>query len=164
MLLIQLIELYELLDSSTASGKAVEDYLRAIQENADITVYELKGLKGNRIINHRGFAISPTVLNGYVLKVSDDLLDIMEITTGKYPYVFAVTTQDITPYGNDVYHLNSILQPATAASVPVVGVAITTETAVPSCATGSTHITDLEEIDAFTPEEADYVFLHRRVS
>lgn len=277
MLLKQLIELYELLDSSTASGKTVEDYLRGIQENADITVYELKGpkgktdmikvrisgthgksaggdaptigilgrlgglgarperigfvsdgdgalaalsiaaklltmqtkgdyldgdvvvsthicpnaptqphvpvafmgspvemsqvnkeeisdeldailsvdtTKGNRIINHRGFAISPTVLNGYVLKVSDDLLDIMAITTGKHPQVFAVTTQDITPYGNDVYHLNSILQPATAACVPVVGVAITTETAVPGCATGATHITDLEEAARFMLEAA----------
>jgi len=35
--------------------------------------------KGNRIINYRGFAISPTVKEGYILKVSEDLLDIMSI-------------------------------------------------------------------------------------
>ena len=79
--------------------------------------------KGNRIINTRGFAISPTVKEGYILKVSDDLLDVMQTTTGKLPQVFALSQQDITPYGNNLYHLNSILQPATATNAPVVGVA-----------------------------------------
>lgn len=110
--------------------------------------------KGNRIINKRGFAISPTVKEGYILKVSDDLMDIMQITTGQLPSIFALTTQDITPYGNDLYHLNSILQPCTATSVPVVGVAITTETMVPGCATGATHINDLEEAGRFMIEAA----------
>lgn len=277
MLLKQLIELYDILDSSTASGAAVKDYLCGVNENADVTVYELKGArgktdmirirvsgtngksagkdaptigilgrlgglgarperlgfvsdgdgalvalavaaklldmqkkgdyldgdvvisthicpnaptqphkpvafmgspvdmaqvnkeevngeldailsvdttKGNRIINHRGFAISPTVKEGYILKVSDDLLDLMQITTGKHPQVFALSLQDITPYGNDVYHLNSILQPSTATDAPVVGVAITTETAVPGCATGASHITDLEEAARFMLEAA----------
>lgn len=110
--------------------------------------------KGNRIINHRGFAISPTVKEGYILKVSDSLLDIMQITTGRLPVVFALTTQDITPYGNDLYHLNSILQPATATKAPVVGVAITAETAVPGCATGATHLTDVEGAARFMLEVA----------
>jgi len=110
--------------------------------------------KGNRIINHRGFAISPTVKEGYILKTSDDLLDIMTITTGQLPKVFALSTQDITPYGNDLYHLNSILQPATATSAPVVGVAITTEMPVPGCATGASHITDMEEAARFMLETA----------
>lgn len=110
--------------------------------------------KGNRIINHRGFAISPTVKEGYILKVSDDLLNIMQITTGELPKVFALSLQDITPYGNGIYHLNSILQPSTATNVPVVGVAITTETAVPGCATGTSHITDIEEAARFILEVA----------
>ena len=110
--------------------------------------------KGNRIINHRGFAISPTVKEGYILKVSDDLLDIMQITTGELPQVFALSQQDITPYGNELYHLNSILQPATATGAPVVGVAITTKTAVPGCATGASHIIDMEEAARFMLETA----------
>jgi len=110
--------------------------------------------KGNRIINHRGFAISPTVKEGYILRISEDLLNIMTITTGKLPVTFPITTQDITPYGNGIYHLNSILQPATATSAPVVGVAITAETAVPGCATGASHITDIEEAARFTVEVA----------
>lgn len=110
--------------------------------------------KGNRIINKRGFAISPTVKDGYILRVSEDLLDIMQITTGKLPQVFALTTQDITPYGNQLYHMNSILQPSTATSAPVVGVAITAETMVPGCATGASHFSDVEEAARFMLETA----------
>lgn len=110
--------------------------------------------KGNRVINHRGFAISPTVKEGYILRVSESLLDIMTITTGRLPVTFPITMQDITPYGNGVYHLNSILQPATATAAPVVGVAITTETAVPGCATGATHAVDIEEVVRFVIEVA----------
>ena len=117
-------------------------------------VLSIDTTRGNRIINHCGFAISPTVKEGYILRISEDLLDIMQITTGKKPYTFAVTVQDITPYGNGLYHLNSILQPSTATSAPVVGVAITTETVVPGCATGATHVVDVEAAARFALEVA----------
>jgi len=110
--------------------------------------------KGNRVINCRGFAISPTVKDGYILRVSEDLLDIMQNVTGRMPVVFPLTTQDITPYGNDIYHLNSILQPATATNAPVVGVAITTEVPVPGCATGANHSIDIEMAVRFVVEVA----------
>jgi hypothetical protein len=110
--------------------------------------------KGNRVINQKGFAISPSVKDGYILRVSEDLLDIMQIVTGKLPVVFPVTIQDITPYGNDLYHLNSILQPATATHAPVVGVAITTEMPVPGCATGANHCVDIEAAVRFVVEVA----------
>jgi hypothetical protein len=110
--------------------------------------------KGNRIVKWRGFAITPTVKEGWVLKVSSSLLDIMEITTGRIPRVCPITTQDITPYGNGIDHINSIVQPATATDVPVVGVAITTETPVPGCATGASHVTDIEEAARFVLEVA----------
>ena len=110
--------------------------------------------KGNRIINHRGFAISPTVKDGWILRVSEDLLGIMSITTGQLPVTFPITMQDITPYGNGVYHINSILQPATATSAPVVGVAITTQTPVPGCGTGASHLVDVEECVRFVIETA----------
>lgn len=110
--------------------------------------------KGNRIINHRGIAISPTVKSGWILRVSEPLLNIMEWTTGRLPQVFPLSMQDITPYGNEVHHLNSILQPATATDAPVVGVAITTESIVPGCATGTTHFADVEEAARFVLEVA----------
>ncbi|GAA1518618.1 DUF1177 domain-containing protein [Brevibacterium permense] len=110
--------------------------------------------KGNRLVNVSGFAITPAILDGYVLRVPDDLVDIMEVSTGKPCVTFPITNQDITPYGNGVYHVNSIVQPATAAKVPVVGVAITTESAVPGSATGASHEIDVAEASRFTIEVA----------
>jgi hypothetical protein len=78
----------------------------------------------------------------------------MEMTTGDLPVTFAVTTQDITPYGNDIYHINSILQPSVATSAPVVGLAITTKTAVPGCGTGASHEVDIAQAVRFSIEVA----------
>ncbi|WP_156291852.1 DUF1177 domain-containing protein [Oceanobacillus salinisoli] len=110
--------------------------------------------KGNLITNHKGFALTPTVKEGYILKVSDDLLHTYTQSTGTLPVTMPITTQDITPYGNDVYHVNSILQPAVATASPVVGVAITTQTAVAGCGTGATHLTDIEQVVRFVIEVA----------
>ncbi len=110
--------------------------------------------KGNRVINTRGFAISPTIKEGYILRTSEDVLGIMQSSTGRLPYVFPVTTQDITPYGNDLYHINSILQPSTATTAPVIGVAITAETPVAGCATGASRAQDIEEAARFMLEVA----------
>ena len=127
-----------------------------VKNNVD-AVLSVDTTKGNKIINHNGFAISCTVKEGYLLRVSDDLLEIMMRVTGKFPVVFALTQQDITPYGNGIYHLNSILQPSTVTNAPVVGVAITTEVAVAGCATGATHILDIESAARFVLEVAkDY--------
>ncbi|MEC5341818.1 DUF1177 domain-containing protein [Brenneria populi] len=117
-------------------------------------VLSIDTTKGNRIINHKGYAISPTVKQGYILRVSDDLLRIMEMTSGRAPVTFPITTQDITPYGNGVYHLNSILQPSIATAAPVVGVAITTESAVPGCGTGASHEVDIAATAKFAVEVA----------
>lgn len=133
-------------EMSQVNREEVSDELDAIL-SVDTT-------KGNRVINTRGFAISPTVKEGYILRISEDLLDLMQITTGKLPYVFPLTTQDITPYGNDIYHLNSVLQPCTATDAPVVGVAITAEIMVPGCATGACHASDVEEAARFMLEVA----------
>ncbi|KAB8312498.1 DUF1177 domain-containing protein [Erwinia endophytica] len=113
-----------------------------VSEEMD-AVLSIDTTKGNRIINHKGFAISPTVKEGYILRVAEDLLRVMEMTTGQLPVTFPITIQDITPYGNGVYHLNSILQPSIATRAPVVGVAITSVGIVPGCGTGASHETDI---------------------
>lgn len=110
--------------------------------------------KGNRIMNERGFMISPTVKEGCILRVSDDLVALAEMSSGRRARTYPLSMADITPYGNGLYHLNSILQPATATDAPVVGVAITCETAVPGCATGATHLPDLDEAGSFMIEVA----------
>ncbi|GIP37823.1 hypothetical protein J31TS4_11030 [Paenibacillus sp. J31TS4] len=110
--------------------------------------------KGNRVINHKGIAISPTVKEGYILRVSEDLLRIMEMTTGQFAVTFPVTMQDITPYGNDLYHINSILQPCVATDAPVVGLAVTAQSVVPGCGTGASHETDIASAVRFAVEVA----------
>ena len=102
-------------------------------------IFSIDTTKGNRVINTRGFAISQPVKEGYILRLSEALMDVMQRTTGRLPYVFPVNMQDITPYGNDVHHINSIMQPCTCTDAPVIGVAITTETMVPGCASGCSH-------------------------
>ena len=70
--------------------------------------------------------------------------------------IFALPQQDITPYGNGLYHMNSILQPSAATGAPVVGVAIVKETAPPGCATGASHHGDVELAAIFAVETAKY--------
>jgi hypothetical protein len=62
--------------------------------------------------------------------------------------------QDITPYGNGLDHINSIVQPATATDAAVVGVALTAETAVPGCASGASQVVDVEVAIRFCLEVA----------
>jgi len=122
-----------------------------IDEEMD-AILSVDATKGNKVINHNGFAISNTVKEGYILKASDNLLDIMIRVTGKMPKVFPLCQQDITPYKNNLYHLNSILQPATATEAPVVGVAVTAKMPVAGCATGVTNLINVESAGRFMIE------------
>lgn len=108
--------------------------------------------RGTRLVSHNGYAITPTVIQGWILKVSESLLELMEITTGELPVVFPITMQDITPYGNRVYHFNSLLQPAIATDAPLVGIALTSNARVPGCATGITAAHRIEEVGRFVVE------------
>ena len=117
-------------------------------------IFSVDTTKGNRLINTRGFALSQPVKEGYILRLPESILDVMQRTTGRLPYVFPINMQDITPYGNNVYHLNSIMLPCTCTTAPVIGVAITAETMVPGCATGCTHFADVEEAARFVLEAA----------
>jgi hypothetical protein len=131
-----------------------EVYNRYTVDNTMDAIVSIDTSRGNRIVNHRGFAVTPTVKEGYILRVSDDLLDLMEYTTGKPAIVMPLTLQDITPYGNGIYHVNSILQPSTGTTAPVVGVALTAETVIPGCATGTFQASDVEMTVRFCVEVA----------
>lgn len=127
-----------------------------VDEGMD-AILSIDTTKGNRVINLNGIAISNTIKEGYILEVSNDLMDVMTRVTGQLPAIFPCAQQDITPYGNDLHHLNSILQPATATNAPVVGVAITTTQPVAGCATGASHAMDVETAARFAVEVAkDY--------
>lgn len=133
-------------DMETMNQLEVDERMEAIL-SVDAT-------KGNEIINHNGFAISPTVKEGYILKVSGDLLRIMRLVTGRPPVTFPIAIQDITPYGNGLYHINSIMQPSTATDAPGVGVATTSEQVIPGIATGVNYPPGLEAAARFCIEVA----------
>lgn len=135
-------------DMKTALGFEVAEEMDAIL-SVDTT-------KGNDVINHKGFAISPTVKEGYILKVSQDLLNVMKAVTGRPPVTLSITTQDITPYGNGISHINSIMQPSTVTDSPVVGVATTAELVVAGIATGANYPLELDATTRFCIEVAKY--------
>lgn len=124
-----------------------------VDERMD-AILSIDATKGNRVHCERGFAITPTVKEGWLLKVSDDLLDVQERVTGRPPSTLTLATQDVTPDANDVDHINSIVQPATASDAPVVGVATTSVNPVAGSASGATYPTVLAETAGFVVETA----------
>ncbi|MEU6740663.1 DUF1177 domain-containing protein [Streptosporangium sandarakinum] len=133
-------------DMDTMNRHEVSDEMEA--------VLSIDTTKGNHIVNHKGLALSPTVKEGWVLRVSEQLGELLAVVTGERLVTYPVTTQDITPYGNGVHHINSILQPATATAAPVVGLAITSAVAVPGCQTGASHETDIASAARYAVEVA----------
>ena len=107
-------------------------------------VISIDSTKANDIINHKGIAISPTVKEGYLLPTPAPILRALERSTGRPAYVFPLTTQDITPYGNGVAHLNSILQPSINTEAPVIGLAICSAAMIPGSATGGSQELDID--------------------
>ena len=105
--------------------------------------------RGNRFVCHKGFAITQTVMQGYVLPGSPDLLRIMEHTTGTAPILYPVAMQDITPWDNGVHHSTLLLAPATVCDAPVVGVGLTSAAAPTGYATNVADVTDLENAARF---------------
>lgn len=117
-------------------------------------ILSIDASKGNRIIKQRGFAISATAMQGYILRVAPDLVSVMESTTGRPAAVFAIAQQDITPYDNGLHHFNSIMQPHVATKAPVVGVALTARSVVGGSDSSANHESDIAESVRFCVEVA----------
>lgn len=131
------------------------DTMNAMEVDSRMSaVLSIDTSRGNRIINNNNFAITPTVKEGWILKVNDDLLTTMEYVTGMSAAVTPITMQDITPYSNGFYHFNSIMTPSSATASPVVGVALTSTLPVPGCATGVTRLSVIDEAGRFVIEVA----------
>ncbi|MEM2007173.1 MAG: DUF1177 domain-containing protein [Sulfolobales archaeon] len=126
---------------------------REVREDMD-AVLSVDATKANWVIKHTGFAITPTVKEGWVLRVSPDLTDIYVRVTGEPPVVVPITMQDILPYSTSVYHINSMMQPWLYTKAPVVGVAITARMALPGSGTGPTNFVALEQATRFVVEVA----------
>ena len=136
-------------------GSPVDGHEIAQRESqiAADAILSVDATKANRVINHCGFAISPTVKEGYILRPSDDLMDLMEQVTGRAPVILPICTQDILPT-RELRHINSVMLPAARFAVPVVGVALTTESLVHGVSTGANQPFDLEHTTRFCVEAA----------
>lgn len=110
--------------------------------------------RGNRLVNQRGVALTPVARQGYLLRIPETMLDVMGWVSGQLPLTLPLTTQDITPYENGLWHVNSLMQPAIVTDAPVVGVALTAQTTVPGCATGVTNAVDADVAMRFCIEVA----------
>lgn len=110
--------------------------------------------RGNRFVNRRGVALTPAVKEGWILRTPDAVLDLMSWVSGELPLLLPLTTQDITPQENGHWHVNSIMQPATASDAPMIGVALTAQAVVPGCATGASNVSDMDVATRFCLEVA----------
>ena len=129
------------------------DTILNLEVSADMdAILSIDTSRGNRLLNSNGFAITPTVKEGWILKVSNDLLRVMEHTTGSLPAAFPITMQDIVPYVGDVFHINSLMQPAVVTRAPVVGIALTSAGSVPGCASGVSNPFRAEEAGRYVVE------------
>jgi len=117
-------------------------------------ILSIDASKGNSIIKHRGFALTPTAMQGYILRMSPDLVKVMESTTGRAAVTLPISQQDITPYDNGLYHFNSIMQPHIATKAPVVGVAVTAQSVAGGSDSSANHETDIAEVVRFCVEVA----------
>lgn len=117
-------------------------------------ILSVDATKANLVINHTGFSITPVVKEGWILKVSEDLIDIYVRVTGEPAKIVPITLQDVLPFSTKVYHINSMMQPWIYTKAPVVGVATTTTLPVPGSATGATNVMALEQATRFVVEVA----------
>ncbi|NIQ07498.1 MAG: DUF1177 domain-containing protein [Candidatus Korarchaeota archaeon] len=117
-------------------------------------VLSIDATKANRVAKWSGFAITPPVKEGWVLKLPDEILDIYERVSGRAPCVVPITTQDVTPYGTGISHINSIVQPWLKTNAPVVGVATTARSPIAGSATGANYPIGLEQATRFCIEVA----------
>ncbi len=124
-----------------------------VHEEMDV-VLSIDTSKGNRLVNHKGIAVTLPVIQGWIAPITPETLDIVQVVTGAAPVVMPLSTYDITPYGNALPHVNSIVQPAVATGAPVVGVAVTSAVAVPGCASGASHPMDVALAATFCIEVA----------
>ena len=130
-----------------------EKHPRLVDERMD-AILAPETCKGNKMVSHLGFAVTPPVCDGFILRPHTSVLHIMEMVTGKNPVVFPITMQDITPYELGVHHICGMVLPSIFSTAPVIGVPIVTEIQTHPSATGVQQPMVLESAGRFCIEVA----------
>ena len=110
--------------------------------------------KGNKMVSHLGFAVTPPVREGIIMRPHASILHIVEMVTGKAPVVFPITMQDVTPYELGVHHICGMVLPSIFSKAPVIGVPLVTEVQTHPSATGVQQPVVLETAVRFCIEVA----------
>jgi hypothetical protein len=114
--------------------------------------------KGNRIAKYNDFAISHIIKDGYILKISDEIIDIYEKVTEHEPYFVALTSGDLTPMEVNAYHISTFLTPWLYTESPVLGLATVSKYPIPGYETGVQNVLMLERASRFSIEVLKYYF------
>lgn len=131
-----------------------QELARAEVDAEMAAILSIDATRANRIVKARGFGITGTLKDGYLLRPTVPMLDLYERVAGRAPTVVPLFTQDLTPPDNGVHHINSIMQPGTLTSAPVVGVALLSPVVVAGAATGVTDEPALAAAARFVIEVA----------
>ncbi|WP_026381721.1 DUF1177 family protein [Afifella pfennigii] len=132
----------------------VDDEYRTLIEDEMEAILAPETCKGNKMMSRTGFAVTPPVKEGYILRPHASLLHAMEMVTTHPAVVFPLTMQDITPFHNGIHHVCGMMLPAQFTNAPVVGVPVTADVAVVPAATGVYQTNVLEATGRYCIEVA----------
>ncbi len=130
-----------------------EKHPRLVDERMD-AILTPETCKGNKMASHLGFAVTPPVREGFILRLHETILHAMEMVTGKPAAVFPITMQDVTPYELGVHHICGMVLPSIFSTAPVIGVPLVTEIQTHPSATGTQQPMVLESAARFCLEVA----------
>ena len=132
----------------------VDEACRRLVDPAMEAILTPETCKGNRVFNQTGFAITPPVKEGYILRPHFSLIQTMEMVTTRPALIFPITMQDITPFGNGIHHVCGMMLPAQFTSAPVIGVPLTGQMQVVAAATNVFQYAALEAAGRYCIEIA----------
>lgn len=130
-----------------------EKHPRLVDERMD-AILTPETCKSNKMLSHLGFAVTPPVREGFILRPHASILHIMEMVTGTAPVVFPITMQDVTPYELGVHHICGMVLPSIFSAAPVIGVPLVTASQTHPSATGTQQPMVLEATARFCIEVA----------
>lgn len=110
--------------------------------------------RSHYLLNHTGLAITPTLINGVLMRVSDDLMNLLAQVTSDPPVALPITMQDITPISSGLFRINSIMQPGNYFQGPMVGLASVSRHPIRGATPGASRPENLEAGARFCVEAA----------
>jgi hypothetical protein len=116
-------------------------------------ILTVRSVKSNSLTSFRGFCITPTIKEGWILPMSGDLFKLAGETSGEVPKMLSITMYDIMRGSNNASpRINNLLTPNITTDRPVVGIGIATQTKSPEFRANASHFSDIEEASRFIIE------------